>query len=167
MDSIIMVHSDNQLVHAFTGDTLADVAAEIRRQTNLCRPGVGMEFFDCAGHRLVPEFGMDWTLKTLHRTVDGPDPALVRRRLEYWIEYVVARLAADPVHLHEYLVAFPDPQAANESPIQSLTRVMSSLPRPSEESLADCFKKLDVHSGLSTQHWGDPIHALSHLFGGT
>jgi hypothetical protein len=163
---VFVIRSDNELVHAFAGPTLLDVVAEIQQQTDIAKQNVGIEFFDTAGHRLAPEFGPDWTWKTLQRTADGPDPGLVRRRLQSWVDYVAGRLRKEPVWLHEYLTNAGDLWVAQESPGQSLERVLDGLPKPDEESIDDCFKNLHRQVGHPTFHPADPLHNLWHLLGG-
>ncbi len=164
---VFLIQSDNSFVHAFTGPTLADVAAEIQQHKDIAKPNVGIEFFDTAGYRLTPEFDPNWTWKTLQRTADDPDPALVQRRLQSWVDYVRARLRKEPLWLHAHLTACGDVWVAQESPAQSLNRILDGLPHPEEESIDDCFKNLHRQVGHPIFHSADPLHNLWHLLGGT
>jgi len=167
VNRVFLFHSDNGFVHAFVGPTPADVAAEIQQQTDIAKPNVGIEFFDTTGQRLAPEFGPDWTWKTLQRTADDPDPELLRRRLQAWVDHVSGHLRKEPVWLHEYLTKFGDIWVSQESPGQALARVLDGLPQPDDESIDDCFKNLQRQVGHPFFHVADPLHNLWHLLGGT
>ena len=168
---VFVIHSDNGLVHTFIGPTLVEVAEMIQQQDDIGKPDVGIEFFDSAGHRLVPAFGPDWTWKTLQRTADAADPALVQGRIQSWVDFVTSRLEKDPAWLHRYLLENLDLEAIEESPEQSLERVLGRLPQPGGESLAACFAKLcdsDVYIPQEDElHSADPLHNLWRLLGGT
>lgn len=153
-----------QFIHTYRALDM-DNPEKLKRDTRIGDLTVGIEIFGSDGRSIAMQVDRSFTVRSLHFTNDGPEPAKIAGRLDEW-----AQSLRDKINDESSQELLLNAARSGELPnlgIEDLRRIaLDAIPQFGDLPLEERFDILDTSLFPDGDPGsGSPLHNLTHIFG--
>jgi hypothetical protein len=155
---VILLRTDNMFLHLYEN------VDAMTAQGDVATEDFAFDMFDTDGHRLLPGYASDWTVKRLYRSPGDARPEAVCRRLRAWVRHMrsgtEATTDAELLRLLRKHIAL-----VGDDAVEAVRQSVRDLPELPDDNLPECYDLLLEHVTVVPGTLGGPAHMWQHLNG--